>query len=169
MIQDNGGNDTLIIKGYNKDEANFTKQGKDLIISFTNSTDKITIKNHFKWLFGKPNRVENIIFDKDENIAIANIDKFISDKLNNFIENQLNQLHDFTVYKDPANLENSSSLVNSINSTNPSNSSKTSEFITSFEINKIIEQINTYSENNGYTNFTFDDMKNGVNLQVYVS
>ena len=123
-----------MLKGISKDEANFTQSGKDLIISFNFNDDKITIKNHFKWLFGKPNKIENIIFDKDENLTISQIDEFITNKWNKYYSNI---------------------------------SESVGEFISQEKINKIIEQINTYSDDKGLGNFAFNDIQNSQNLQLY--
>jgi len=143
IIQDNGGSDTLVLKGISKDEANFTQSGKDLIISFNFNDDKITIKNHFKWLFGKPNKIENIIFDKDENLTISQIDEFITNKWNKITYNDIS------------------------NKFNSNISESVGEFISQEKINKIIEQINTYSDDKGLGNFAFNDIQNSQNLQLY--
>ena len=143
IIQDNGGSDTLVLKGISKDEANFTKQGKDLIISFNFNNDKITIKDHFKWLFGKPNKIENIIFDKDENLELSQIDNFIANKWNKITYNDIS------------------------NKFNSNISESVGEFISQEKIDKIIEQINTYSDDKGLGNFAFNDTQNSQNLQLY--
>lgn len=141
-IQDNGGSDTLVLKGISKDEANFTKQGKDLIISFNFNNDKITIKNHFKGLL-KSNKIENIIFDKDENLTISQIDEFIANKWNKITYNDIS------------------------NKFNSNISESVGEFISQEKIDKIIEQINTYSDDKGLGNFAFNDTQNSQNLQLY--
>ena len=143
IIQDNGGSDTLVLRGISKDEANFTQSGKDLIISFNFNDDKITIKNHFKWLFGKPNKIENIIFDKDENLTISQIDEFITNKWNKITYNDIS------------------------NKFNSNISESVGEFISQEKIDKIIEQINTYSDDKGLGNFAFNDIQNSQNLQLY--
>ena len=143
IIQDNGGSDTLVLKGISKDEANFTQSGKDLIISFNFNDDKITIKNHFKWLFGKPNKIENIIFDKDENLELSQIDNFIANKYNKITYNDIS------------------------NKFNSNISESVGEFISQEKIDKIIEQINTYSDDKGLGNFAFNDIQNSQNLQLY--
>ena len=143
IIQDNGGSDTLVLRGISKDEANFTQSGKDLIISFNFNNDKITIKDHFKWLFGKPNKIENIIFDKDENLTISQIDEFITNKWNKITYNDIS------------------------NKFNSNISESVGEFISQEKIDKIIEQINTYSDDKGLGNFAFNDIQNSQNLQLY--
>ena len=143
IIQDNGGSDTLVLRGISKDEANFTQSGKDLIISFNFNNDKITIKDHFKWLFGKPNKIENIIFDKDENLTISQIDEFITNKWNKITYNDIS------------------------NKFNSNISESVGEFISQEKIDKIIEQINTYSDDKGLGNFAFNDTQNSQNLQLY--
>ncbi|WP_195836341.1 hypothetical protein, partial [Campylobacter portucalensis] len=59
-----------------------------------------------------------------------------------------------------------------INSNEFANSNKdannlNSPFITQNQIDKIIEQINTYSDNKGLGNFAFNDLANSQNLQLY--
>ncbi|MBO7369503.1 MAG: hypothetical protein J6U11_00440, partial [Campylobacter sp.] len=142
IIQDNGGSDTLVLKGISKDEANFTQSGKDLIISFNFNNDKITIKDHFKGLL-KSNKIENIIFDKDENLTISQIDEFIANKWNKITYNDIS------------------------NKFNSNISESVGEFISQEKIGKIIEQINTYSDDKGLGNFAFNDIQNSQNLQLY--
>lgn len=153
-IQDNGGSDTLVLKGISKDEANFTQSGKDLIISFNFNDDKITIKDHFKWLFGKPNKIENIIFDKDENLQISQIDSFVSNKCNKMSYNDLSKRFETNITESVAPLPTSSNLSNS-------------PFISQNQIDKIIEQVSAFGSDSGYGNFSFDDMKSAVSLQIY--
>ena len=142
IIQDNGGSDTLVLKGISKDEANFTQSGKDLIISFNFNNDKITIKDHFKGLL-RSNKIENIIFDKDENLTISQIDEFITNKWNKITYNDIS------------------------NKFNSNISESVGEFISQEKIDKIIEQINTYSDDKGLGNFAFNDIQNSQNLQLY--
>ena len=141
-ISDNGGSDTLVLKGISKDEANFTQSGKDLIISFNFNNDKITIKDHFKGLL-RSNKIENIIFDKDENLTISQIDEFITNKWNKITYNDIS------------------------NKFNSNISESVGEFISQEKIDKIIEQINTYSDDKGLGNFAFNDIQNSQNLQLY--
>ena len=142
IIQDNGGSDTLVLRGISKDEANFTQSGKDLIISFNFNNDKITIKDHFKGLL-RSNKIENIIFDKDENLTISQIDEFIANKWNKITYNDIS------------------------NKFNSNISESVGEFISQEKIDKIIEQINTYSDDKGLGNFAFNDTQNSQNLQLY--
>lgn len=170
IIQDNAGSDTLVLKGISKDEAHFTKQGKDLIISFNFNNDKITIKNHFKWLFGKPNKIENIIFDKDENLTISQIDEFISNnKFKDEFETKIfeNKTSNFNkIANDLAFRFASERTINSNEFANFTYSDN-SGYISANQIDKIIEQVNSYSDDKGLGNFAFDDMKNSMNLQIY--
>ena len=171
-IQDNGGNDTLVLKGISQDETKFEKVGKDLIISFTNSDDTIAIKDHFKWILGKPNKLENIIFDKDENLQINQIDEFINGKWNKMTYNDLSRKFETNVSESVAPLTNYSKGANLVNSqicefANSSKSINSSPFISQNQIDKIIEQVSTYNSDTGFGNFAFDDMKGAMNLQIY--
>lgn len=42
------------------------------------------------------------------------------------------------------------------------------EFITASQIDKIIEQVSTYTKDNGITNFTNDDMRNNADMMQIV-
>lgn len=131
-----------MLRGISKDEANFTQSGKDLIISFNFNNDKITIKDHFKGLL-RSNKIENIIFDKDENLTISQIDEFIANKWNKITYNDIS------------------------NKFNSNISESVGEFISQEKIDKIIEQINTYSDDKGLGNFAFNDTQNSQILQLY--
>ena len=163
VIEDNGGDDTLLIKGYDKDDAKFSIKDRDLIINFNNSNDKITIKNHYRWLFGKPNQIENIIFDKDDKIAIANVDKFIQ---NSKIKD------DFKTRIFENETLNSNKITHNLTSRfagkKATNSNKDSNFINQTQINKIIEQLNTYANDNGLTSITHEDIASNQNLMQLV-
>lgn len=153
------GSDTLVLKGISKDEANFTQSGKDLIINFTYSNETITIKDHFKGLL-KSNKIENIIFDKDENLKLSQIDNFITNKWNKITYNDISNKFNSNISESVVefiNLSNSNKFANSTNS----------PFITQNQIDKIIEQINTYSDDKGLGNFAFNDIQNSQNLQLY--
>ncbi|PSM51233.1 VWA domain-containing protein [Campylobacter blaseri] len=118
IIKDSGGNDTLILKGLSKDDVELSIKNKDLVINVKDTDDNIIIKNHYRWIFGKHNEIENIIFDKDNKLDTSYINDCIS----------------------------------------------------SSTINKVIEQLNSYSDNNGLINITSDDIKNNTNsMQLVMS
>ena len=163
VIEDNGGDDTLLIKGYDKDDAKFSIKDRDLIINFNNSNDKITIKNHYRWLFGKPNQIENIIFDKDDKIAIANVDKFIQNsKIKDDFKTKIFENETLNFNKITRN------LTSRFAGEKATNSNKDSNFINQTQINKIIEQLNTYANDNGLTSITHDDIASNQNLMQLV-
>ena len=169
-IIDGGGSDTLVLRGISVDEAKFEKSGKDLVISFTFNDDKITIQNHFKWLFGKPNKIENIIFDKDENLSLSQIDEFIANnKFNSEFETKVfaNETPNFDkIANELAFRFGNEMAINSTEFTDFTNSDDLG-YITSSQIDKIIEQVNSYSDDKGLGNFAFDDLQNSPNLQIY--
>ena len=159
VIEDNGGDDTLLIKGYDKDDAKFSIKDRDLIINFNNSNDKITIKNHYRWLLGEPNQIENIIFDKDDKIAIANVDKFIQNsKIKDDFKTKIFENETLNFNKITHN------LTSRFAGKKATNSNKDSNFINQTQINKIIEQLNTYANDNGLTSITHDDIASNQNL-----
>ena len=163
VIEDNGGDDTLLIKGYDKDDAKFSIKDRDLIINFNNSNDKITIKNHYRWLFGKPNQIENIIFDKDDKIAIANVDKFIQNsKIKDDFKTKIFENETLNFNKITHN------LTSRFAGKKATNFNKDSNFINQTQINKIIEQLNTYANDNGLTSITHDDIASNQNLMQLV-
>ena len=169
VIEDNGGDDTLLIKGYDKDDAKFSIKDRDLIINFNNSNDKITIKNHYRWLFGKPNQIENIIFDKDDKIAIANVDKFIQNsKIKDDFKTKIFENETLNFNKITYNLTSRFAGEKATNSNEFTNSNKDSNFINQTQINKIIEQLNTYANDNGLTSITHDDIASNQNLMQLV-
>nr|MBP3724179.1 hypothetical protein [Campylobacter sp.] len=79
----------------------------------------------------------------------ANFNKIANDLAFRFGENNFNK-----------SSVNSSEFANSTNSGN-------SGYITANQMDKIIEQLNTYSDDKGLGNFAFNDMQNSVNLQIY--
>ncbi|MBR4140933.1 MAG: hypothetical protein IKR42_04035 [Campylobacter sp.] len=139
-------------------------------MSFTFNDDKITIQNHFKWLFGKPNKIENIIFDKDENLSLSQIDEFIANnKFNSEFETKVfaNETPNFDkIANELAFRFGNEMAINSTEFTDFTNSDDLG-YITSSQIDKIIEQVNSYSDDKGLGNFAFDDLQNSPNLQIY--
>ena len=164
IIQDNGGSDTLVLKGISKDEANFTQSGKDLIINFTYSNETITIKDHFKGLL-KSNKIENIIFDKDENLELSQIDNFISNKWNKITYNDISNKFNSNIIEaiaKPLNLpiQNTAKFNSNLDSE--------SDFISDAKINKIIQEMYAYDKDtDNFSGFSFRDIQNQSNLQIY--
>ena len=168
-IQDNGGSDTLVLRGINKNEAIFAQLGKDLVISFTFNNDKIIVKNHFKGLL-KSNRIENIIFDENENLSVSQIDNFIANsKFKNEFGTKIFENETPNFNKIASELAFRFGNETAINSSKFANFtySDNSGYISANQIDKIIEQVNSYSDDKGLGNFAFDDMKNSMNLQIY--
>lgn len=62
-IYDDGGRDMLFLRDIDKDDVILTQNNNDLVIDFKSSDDSITIKEHFRWIFGNHNKLESIRFD----------------------------------------------------------------------------------------------------------
>ena len=78
IIKDTGGKDTLLLKNINKDELVLSRSKNDLIMHFKDQTDEIIVKDHFKWVLGHHNRLENIKFDDDIQINHQDIPNMLT-------------------------------------------------------------------------------------------
>lgn len=65
-------------------------------------------------------------------------------------------------------IRNQSNKNNAIETIKIEQSDGTTKFITSTQINKIIEQLNTYANDNGLTSITHDDIASNQNLMQLV-
>ena len=147
-IIDNKGKDTIKFNGDIKN-LNFTKIADDLIIKYS-LKDSVTIKNHFK---NRRNNISKIEFNNNSYIKdLHNITKELNQ--NNIVNN--NNL-------DKNNLSNLNKNL-TVNLDNNINS-----FISQNQINKIIQDLNSYSDDNAI-NFNFSsEFKNNDIMQVYNS
>ena len=147
-IIDNKGKDTIKFNGDIKN-LNFTKIADDLIIKYS-LKDSVTIKNHFK---NRRNNISKIEFNNNSYIKdLHNITKELNQ--NNIVNN--NNL-------DKNNLSNLNKnltvdLDNNINS-----------FISQNQINKIIQDLNSYGNDKGLSLNFNSEFKNSDIMQVYNS
>ena len=147
-IIDNKGKDTIKFNGDIKN-LNFTKIADDLIIKYS-LKDSVTIKNHFK---NRRNNISKIEFNNNSYIKdLHNITKELNQ--NNIVNN--NNL-------DKNNLSNLNKNL-TVNLDNNINS-----FISQNQINKIIQDLNSYRNDNAI-NFNFNsEFKNNDIMQIYNS
>ncbi|MDD7421758.1 calcium-binding protein, partial [Campylobacter hominis] len=145
-IIDNKGKDTIKFNGDIKN-LNFTKIADDLVIKYS-LKDSVTIKNHFK---NRRNNISKIEFNNNSYIKdLHNITKALNQ--NNIVNN--NNL-------DKNNLSNLNKNL-TVNLDNNINS-----FISQNQINKIIQDLNSYGDDNAI-NLNFNsEFKNNDIMQVY--
>nr|MBP3724120.1 hypothetical protein [Campylobacter sp.] len=105
-ISDEGGDDTIILNGFSKEDISFQKIARDLSIRYGND-NYLMIRNQDN----PTNRVETIKLMQNEEVT---------------------------------------------------------GYITSSQIDKIIEQLNTYANDNGLTTITHDDISSNQNLMQIV-
>ena len=146
-IIDNKGKDTIKFNGDIKN-LNFTKIADDLVIKYS-LKDSVTIKDHFK---NRRNNISKIEFNNNSYIKdLHNITKELNQ--NNIVNND---------NLDKNNLSNLNKnltvdLDNNINS-----------FISQNQINKIIQDLNSYNDNAINLNFS-SEFKNNDIMQIYNS
>ena len=147
-IIDNKGKDTIKFNGDIKN-LNFTKIADDLVIKYS-LKDSVTIKNHFK---NRRNNISKIEFNNNSYIKdLHNITKELNQ--NNIVNND---------NLDKNNLSNLNKNL-TVNLDNNINS-----FISQNQINKIIQDLNSYSNDNAI-NFNFSsEFKNIDIMQIYNS
>ena len=147
-IIDNKGKDTIKFNGDIKN-LNFTKIADDLVIKYS-LKDSVTIKNHFK---NRRNNISKIEFNNNSYIKdLHNITKELNQ--NNIVNN--NNL-------DKNNLSNLNKNL-TVNLDNNINS-----FISQNQINKIIQDLNSYNDDNAISlNFNSEFNNNDI-MQIYNS
>ena len=145
-IIDNKGKDTIKFNGDIKN-LNFTKIADDLVIKYS-LKDSVTIKDHFK---NRRNNISKIEFNNNSYIKdLHNITKELNqDNIvnnNNLDKNNLSNLNkNLTV-----------NLDNNINS-----------FISQSQINKIIQDLNSYNNDNAINLNFSSEFKNNDIMQLY--
>lgn len=147
-IIDNKGKDTIKFNGDIKN-LNFTKIADDLVIKYS-LKDSVTIKNHFK---NRRNNISKIEFNNNSYIKdLHNITKELNQ--NNIVNN--NNL-------DKNNLSNLNKNL-TVNLDNNINS-----FISQNQINKIIQDLNSYGNDKGLSLNFNSEFKNNDIMQIYNS
>ena len=181
------GSDTLVLNT-SLDNTEMFKLNSDLVINFKDNKDnQIIIKNHFLNIFGTHNQIESFKFKnqtlKANELSFTDISNRPSVEINLIVGDNYFGIN-LGIDKDDTSIdidkiakqfnEDRQMSVNSITKDSKNTQSfilqDTQDFIDKNTINKVIEELNSYSSNNGISLNNIENFKNNPDIvQIYSS